>query len=86
MRFGYLYTKELRLGPVFTKRGGMARVDCLQVCTVLVLQSYTEGTFSFLCFHSDAVWPFQHVFMSEVPIRGQLAYIVMAYIAMPNRG
>ena len=69
MRYRYFGTKELRSVPVFTRQGGVSRVECLEVCQVLAMQAYLDRTSSELCTHSDVVYPFQHVFMSQVPNR-----------------
>ena len=67
MRFRYFGTKELRSVPVFTRQGGISRVDCLRVCPVLATQAYVDRTSSQEYIHFDPVWPYKHVFMSQVP-------------------
>ena len=69
MRFRYFGTKELRSVPVFTRQTGISWVDCLRVCMVLAMQVFTGRTSSRIYIHSDMVYPFQHVFMSQVPSR-----------------
>ena len=69
MRYRYFGTKELRSVPVFTRQGGISRADCLRVCPVLAMQAYLDRTSSELYKHSDLVYPFQHVWMSQVPSR-----------------
>ena len=69
MRYRYFGTKELRSVPVFTRQGRISRVDCLRVCLVLAMQAYLDRTSSELYKHSDLVYPFQHVWMSQVPSR-----------------
>ena len=69
MRYHYFGTKELRSVPVFTRQGGISRTECLRVCPVLAMQAYLDRTLSELHKHSDLVYPFQHVFISQVPSR-----------------
>ena len=67
MRYHYFSTKELRSVPVFTWQGGITRMECLWVCPVLAMQAHLDRTSSELYGHSDLVYPFRHVFMSQVP-------------------
>ena len=69
MQYLYFGTKELRSVRVSTLQGGMSRVDCFQICPVIAMQAYVDHTSFGLYIHSDPVYPFQHVFMSEVPDR-----------------
>ena len=69
MWFRYFGTKELRSVPVFTRQTGISRVDCLRACPVLAMQAYVDRTSSRVYIHPDPVWPYQHVFMSQVPSR-----------------
>ena len=69
MRFRYFGTKELRSIPIFTWQGGISGVDCLRVCLVLAMQAYVDQTSSRVYIHSNPVWPYRHVFMSQVPNR-----------------
>ena len=69
MRYRYFGTKELRSVPVFTRQGGISRAQCLRVCPVTTMQAYLARTSSDLYEHSDPVYPFEHVFMSQVPDR-----------------
>ena len=69
MRYRYFGTKELRSVPVFTRQGGISRAQCLRVCPVTTMQAYLARTSSDLYKHADPVYPFEHVFMSQVPDR-----------------
>ena len=66
MRYRYFGTKELRSVSIFPQQGGISRVDCLRVCPVLAMQAYVDRTSSRVYIHSDPVWPYEHVFMSQV--------------------
>ena len=67
MRFHYFGTKELRFVQVFTRQTGLPRVDQLRVCPVLAIKAYVDRTSTRQYVHSDPVYPFQHVFMAQVP-------------------
>ena len=69
MRYRYFGTKELRSVPVFTRQGGISRAQCLRVCPVTTMQAYLARTSSDLYKHAGPVYPFEHVFMSQVPDR-----------------
>ena len=69
MQFRYFCTKELRSVPVFTRQTGLPRVDQLRVCPVLAIKAYVDRTSTRQYVHSDPVYPFQHVFMAQVPYR-----------------
>ena len=69
MRFRHFGTKELRSVPVFTRQTGISRWAHLRVCPVLAIKAYVDRTSSSKYVHSDPVYPFQHVFMSQVPYR-----------------
>ena len=69
LRFRYFGTKELRSVPVFTRQTGISRWAHLRVCPVLAIKAYVDRTSSSKYVHSDPVYPFQHVFMSQVPYR-----------------
>ena len=77
MRYRYFGMKELRLVPVFTRQGGISRIEFLQACPVLVMQAYLDRTSFQLYKHSDLVYPFRHVFMSQVPNRGTVYYLLV---------
>ena len=66
MGYRYLGAKELWSVPVFTRQGGISRAECLRVCPALAMQAYLDRTSSELYRHSDMVYPFQHVFMSQI--------------------
>ena len=67
IRFNYFGTKELRSVPKLTKTQGLAMDRQEQVCVVRALECYIDLTADPDMFlHQDPVYPFQHVFMSQV--------------------
>ena len=69
MRYQYFGTKELRSVKVFTQQVGISRDHCARVCPVLALKDYIDRTSGQLYRPADLFYPFQHVFMSQVPDR-----------------
>ena len=67
IRFNYFGTKELRSVPKLTKTQGLSMDRQEQVCVVRALECYIDLTADPDMFlHQDPVYPFQHVFMSQV--------------------
>ena len=67
MWYQYFGTKELQSVKVFTQQGGISQDQCTQVCLVLALKDYIDHTSGQLYQPADLFYPFQHVFMSQVP-------------------
>ena len=67
IRFNYFGTKELRSVPKLTKTQGLSMDRQEQVCVVRALECYLDLTADPDMFlQSDPVYPFLHVFMSQV--------------------
>ena len=67
VRFNYFGTKELRSVPVFTRKQGLSFEATRRVCVARTIEDYIDRTSDPQVYlHDDAVYPFKHVFMSQV--------------------
>ena len=70
VRYRYFGTKELRAVPKFTGQHGLGFEMQRLVCPALALEAYIDRTADkSVYFHSDSVYDFEHVFMSQTPAR-----------------
>ena len=70
VRYRYFGTKELRAVPKFTGQHGLGFELQELVCPASALEAYIDRTADKSLFlHSDPVYPFEHVFMSQTPAR-----------------
>ena len=70
VRYRYFGTKELHAVPKFTGQHGLGFEMQELVCPASALEAYIDRTADkSLFFHSDSVYNFEHVFMSQTPAR-----------------
>ena len=70
VRYRYFGTKELRAVPKFTGQHGLGFELQELICPASALEAYIDRTADeSLFFHSDSVYPFEHVFMSQTPAK-----------------
>lgn len=66
--FSYFGTKELRSVPKFTRTQGLTQDTCERVCAARSVEAYIDLTSDpGIYLHDDPLYPFKHVFMSQVP-------------------
>ena len=70
VRYRYFGTKELRAVPKFTGQHGLGFELQELICPASALEAYIDRTADeSVFFHSDSVYPFEHVFMSQTPAK-----------------